>query len=285
MSIVLYWHPMSSASPIASALAELEVAHERVLIDLKAGEQRRPEFLALNPNGAVPTLTVDGAPMFEALAIHLWLGERYGVERGLWPAADTPERLQAMSWCAWSYVTYGAAVWSLSTALHPATGNNATSSRPSARWRSWTGCWPCWMAIWPSRPGSWAPRIRWRIWWLARCSATPPFWALRLPRIGMSRPGWTRCRRGQRCGWNRVERHRRGASLDAGPVRFRGSAAASRAVAVSSAQRHRHRPQRRRVAAADLQRAADEGELVDLVARQLIQRGQLNDGTPCCASR
>ena len=41
MSIVLYWHPMSSASPIASALAELEVAHERVLIDLKAGEQRR----------------------------------------------------------------------------------------------------------------------------------------------------------------------------------------------------------------------------------------------------
>ena len=102
MSIVLYWHPMSSASPIASALAELDVAHERVLIDLKAGEQRRPEFLALNPNGAVPTLTVDGAPMFEALAIHLWLGERYGVERGLWPAADTPERLQAMSWCAWS---------------------------------------------------------------------------------------------------------------------------------------------------------------------------------------
>ena len=107
---------------IASALAELEVAHERVLIDLKAGEQRRPEFLALNPNGAVPTLTVDGAPMFEALAIHLWLGERYGVERGLWPAADTPERLQAMSWCAWSYVTYGAAVWSLSTALHPRDG-------------------------------------------------------------------------------------------------------------------------------------------------------------------
>ena len=98
------------------------MAHERVLIDLKAGEQRRPEFLALNPNGAVPTLTVDGAPMFEALAIHLWLGERYGVERGLWPAADTPERLQAMSWCAWSYVTYGAAVWSLSTALHPRDG-------------------------------------------------------------------------------------------------------------------------------------------------------------------
>ena len=113
MSIVFYWHPMSSATPVASALAELAVPHERVKVDIRTGEQRRPEFLALNPNGKVPTLTVDGAPLFEALAIHLWLGERYGVERGLWPAAGTPERLLAMSWCAWSYVSYGAAVMRL----------------------------------------------------------------------------------------------------------------------------------------------------------------------------
>ena len=113
MSIVFYWHPMSSATPVACALAELAVPHERFKVDIKAGEQRRPAFLALNPNGKVPTLAVDGAPMFEALAIQLWLGERYGVERGLWPAAGTPERLLAMSWCAWSYVSYGAAVMRL----------------------------------------------------------------------------------------------------------------------------------------------------------------------------
>ncbi|AYM96243.1 glutathione S-transferase family protein [Acidovorax sp. 1608163] len=107
MSIVLYWHPMSSATPIACALAELGVPHERVKIDIRAGAQHRPEYLALNPNGKVPTLTVDGAPMFEALAIHLWLGHRYGVERGLWPTAGTPEALQALSWCTWAYVTYG----------------------------------------------------------------------------------------------------------------------------------------------------------------------------------
>lgn len=108
MSIVFYWHPMSSASPIASALAELGVPHERVKVDIHAGEQRRPEFLAINPNGKVPTLTVDGAPMFEALAIHFWLAEQYGVARALWPQAGTPARLQAMSWCTWSYVSYGA---------------------------------------------------------------------------------------------------------------------------------------------------------------------------------
>lgn len=107
MSITLYWHPMSSAVPAAAALLELDVPHERVKVDIRAGEQRLPEFLALNPNGKVPTLVVDGAPMFETLAIHLYLGERFGVARGLWPEAGTAERLQAMSWCTWAYVTYG----------------------------------------------------------------------------------------------------------------------------------------------------------------------------------
>ncbi|WP_313341762.1 glutathione S-transferase family protein [Stenotrophomonas sp.] len=110
MSLVFYWHPMSSATPIACALAELGVAHDRVRIDIRNGEQRTPEYLAINPNGKVPCLVVDGTPIFEGLAIHLWLGERFGVERGLWPAADTPERLQAMSWCAWAYVTYMAVI-------------------------------------------------------------------------------------------------------------------------------------------------------------------------------
>jgi GST-like protein len=116
MSIVLYWHPMSSATPIACALAELGVPHERVKIDIHTGEQRRPDYLALNPNGKVPTLTVNGAPMFEALAIHLWLGHSFGVERGLWPRGGTPEHLQAMSWCTWVYVTYGAVLVRLQVA-------------------------------------------------------------------------------------------------------------------------------------------------------------------------
>ena len=87
-------------------MPELGVPHEKVSLDLKTGQTRRPEFLALNPNGKVPTLVVDGTPMFEALAILLWLGERHGVERGLWPAAGSPARLEAMSWCTWAYVTY-----------------------------------------------------------------------------------------------------------------------------------------------------------------------------------
>ena len=110
MSIVFYAAPASSSSPVACALLELGVPHERINLDLAAKDQRKPEYLALNPNGKVPTLVVDGTPLFEALAILQWLGDEYGVEKKLWPARGTPERLVALSWTTWSYVTYGAAL-------------------------------------------------------------------------------------------------------------------------------------------------------------------------------
>lgn len=110
MSMTLYAAPMSSATPVVCALAELDVPCEIVMLDLAAGDQKKPEYLALNPNGVVPTLVVDGTPLFETLAILQWLGDRYGVERGLWPAAGTPERLTALSWTTWVYVSYGALI-------------------------------------------------------------------------------------------------------------------------------------------------------------------------------
>jgi GST-like protein len=96
--LVLYASPMSSATPVTLALTELDVPHEFVHVDLTAGDQHKPAFVALNPNGKVPTLVIDGKPMFEALAILQWLGDRFGVERGTWPAADTRERFEALSW-------------------------------------------------------------------------------------------------------------------------------------------------------------------------------------------
>jgi glutathione S-transferase len=119
MSITFYTAPWSSASPVGSALVELGVPHERVTFDLTKSEHRSEAFLALNPNGKVPTLVVDGTPMFEALAILLWLGDRYGVKAGLWPKADAPERMQAFSWCTWSYVTYGTLLVRLQYASSP----------------------------------------------------------------------------------------------------------------------------------------------------------------------
>lgn len=111
MSITLYEAPMSSASPVVHALTELDIPWERVTLSLQNEDQKKPEFLKLNPNGKVPTLVIDGTPMFEALAIMMYLGDRFGVERKLWPAAGDPARMQAMAWSTWAYVTYGAAIY------------------------------------------------------------------------------------------------------------------------------------------------------------------------------
>jgi glutathione S-transferase len=110
MNIVFYRAPRSSAVPVASVLNELKVPHERVTLDLQAGDTRKPAFLALNPNGKVPTLVVDGQPLFEAAAIMQWLGDRFGVEKQMWPAQDDPARLAALSWSTWAYVTLSAAI-------------------------------------------------------------------------------------------------------------------------------------------------------------------------------
>jgi glutathione S-transferase len=133
MSIVFYTAPWSSAAPVACALAELGVPHERVTFNLAAGDQKKPEFLALNPNGQVPTLVVDGTPMFEGLAILIWLGDHHGVECGLWPRADALARLEALSWCAWTYVTYGSWLKTLLRATGEATEYHNTAQAALAK--------------------------------------------------------------------------------------------------------------------------------------------------------
>jgi glutathione S-transferase len=117
MSIVFYKaSTRSSASPVSWALAELGVPHERVTFDLAAKEQKKPEFLKLNPNGKVPMLVVDGTPMFEGLAIILFLADRYGADKKLWPAQNDPARMQALSWTVWGYVSVGPLIARLSLA-------------------------------------------------------------------------------------------------------------------------------------------------------------------------
>jgi glutathione S-transferase len=100
VTIRLYGWPQSSASGARWALEELGLSYEYVKLDGAKREHRTPEYLAINPNGKVPTL-VDGAQAyFESLAILLHLAERYGRERGLWPTDEAP-RADALSFAVW----------------------------------------------------------------------------------------------------------------------------------------------------------------------------------------
>ena len=109
MSLTFYYAPMSTATLTELALAELDVPCERVKLDIQKGETKKPELLKLNPNGRVPTLVHDGVAIWESAAIAMYLGETFGVEKKLYPAAG-PKRGEAMKWIVWTNVTLGDAV-------------------------------------------------------------------------------------------------------------------------------------------------------------------------------
>jgi glutathione S-transferase len=110
MSLVFHYAPMSTASITHWVLEELGIPYEKVKHDFKSGELKQPAYLALNPNGMVPTIVHDGVPIFESAAITIYLGEVVGAAKGLYPAPG-PRRGQAMQWVVWANVSLGGAVY------------------------------------------------------------------------------------------------------------------------------------------------------------------------------
>jgi glutathione S-transferase len=93
----LYHHPMSTFSrKVRLALIEKGVPFERVLVDLVKGEQKKSEYLALNPNGKVPTLVDDDFVVFESTAICEYLEDKYP-EPSILPG-DAQARARARMW-------------------------------------------------------------------------------------------------------------------------------------------------------------------------------------------
>lgn len=118
MSVTFYYSPQSSASPVHWTLEELGIPYEKVLIDFRAGETKKPEFLKLNPNAKVPVLVHDGVAIFESAAIQIYLGETFGVSKGLYPAPG-PQRGEVMKWIVWTNVTLGEALSRVGRNLGP----------------------------------------------------------------------------------------------------------------------------------------------------------------------
>ena len=72
-----FWRSMA-AYRVRVALSLKGLVAEEAALDLNAGDQFAPEFLAINPEGAVPALIVDGAPaLTQSMAILEYLEERF----------------------------------------------------------------------------------------------------------------------------------------------------------------------------------------------------------------
>lgn len=93
----LYLSPGSSSMAVHIALHEIGVDFESRPISFAKREQHSPEYLAVNPEGKVPTLLIDGRPLTEVAAILYYLAKRFP-EAGLWPAGGLEAEAQAVSW-------------------------------------------------------------------------------------------------------------------------------------------------------------------------------------------
>jgi glutathione S-transferase len=135
MSITYYYAPMSTAVRTTWAIEELGVPCERVKLDITKKETKTAAFLKLNPNGVVPLLVVDGTPIFESTAILIYLGETYGVDKGLYPPAGL-KRAETLKWVVWANVGFldPLSRWAHNTASYiPAEQHNAKAAEAAKK--------------------------------------------------------------------------------------------------------------------------------------------------------
>ncbi len=98
----LYWFDTVNPRKACAVAKYLQSPVEYVRVDLARGEHRTPAYLALNPNGKVPTL-VDGVRvLWESAAIMCHLAAR--CDSDLWPQDD--RQIDVVRWLSWDLANF-----------------------------------------------------------------------------------------------------------------------------------------------------------------------------------
>ena len=90
-----YFNGSPNPTKVALFLEEAGIAYQPVAVDTRAGDQFKPEYLAVNPNAKVPAIDDDGVKVFDSNAILLYLAEKTGK---FLPANPPANRAQTLSW-------------------------------------------------------------------------------------------------------------------------------------------------------------------------------------------
>lgn len=115
-----FFHSAPSRSVgVLALLKELNADFTIHLLDQKAGEQRQPAYLAINPMGKVPAIVHDGAVVTEQVAIYIYLADLYP-DVGLAPRIGDPLRGPYLRWTAFYGSCFEPAIVDLSLKREPA---------------------------------------------------------------------------------------------------------------------------------------------------------------------
>ncbi|MGJ5176400.1 glutathione S-transferase family protein [Bradyrhizobium oligotrophicum] len=107
--ITLYYSPQTRATGSRVLLEELGAPYDLHILNMKAGEQRKPAFLAVNPLGKVPTVRHRGQIVTEQVAIFIYLADLFP-QAGLTPTLDDPLRGPYLRWIAYCGSSFEPAV-------------------------------------------------------------------------------------------------------------------------------------------------------------------------------
>lgn len=78
LMLKFYFNGSPNPTKVALFLEEAGLAYEPIAIDTRKGDQFKPAFLAINPNGKVPAIDDNGTIVFDSNAILLYLAEKTG---------------------------------------------------------------------------------------------------------------------------------------------------------------------------------------------------------------
>ena len=101
--ITLFHSPQTRSSGALALLEELKAPYRLHVLNMKAGEQRQPAFLAVNPMGKVPAILHGDALVSEQVAIGIYLADLFP-EAGLAPPIGDALRGPYLRW----YIFYAA---------------------------------------------------------------------------------------------------------------------------------------------------------------------------------
>jgi glutathione S-transferase len=116
-TLTLYFSAGSSSMAPHIALHEIGAPFESRPISLAKKENRTAAFLALNPEGKVPLLLIDGRPLTEVAAILFYLAKAFP-DAGLLSQGDLEAQAQVVSWMSF-----------VASTVHPARRQGADHAR------------------------------------------------------------------------------------------------------------------------------------------------------------
>jgi glutathione S-transferase len=117
--ITLFHSPNTRSTGTLILLEELGAKYLLQTLNMKIGEQRQPDFLAINPMGKVPTLKHGEAIITEQVAVFLYLADLYP-EAGLAPEIGDPMRGPYLRWMAFYGSSFEPAIIDRSLNREPA---------------------------------------------------------------------------------------------------------------------------------------------------------------------